>query len=78
MSAGGERIIVNCGASLIKGAEWAQAMRATAAHSTLTVADTLVRAYRHRRLGACELLGTRLVEGPTHVDAKRRESEDGI
>ena len=40
LSAGDERIIVNCGSSYTKGAEWTQAMRATAAHSTVTVADT--------------------------------------
>ena len=40
LSVAEERIIVNCGASLLKGVEWEQAMRATAAHSTVTVADT--------------------------------------
>jgi uncharacterized heparinase superfamily protein len=77
LSAAGERIIVNCGASLLKGPEWVQAMRATAAHSTLAVADT---SSAHIVAGkwSSKLLGPRLVEGPTRVEAKRRESEDGI
>ena len=77
LSAAGERIIVNCGASLLKGPEWAQAMRATAAHSTLSVADT-PSAHIVAGKWSAKLLGTRLIEGPTRVDAKRRESEDGI
>ena len=40
MTTGAERLIVNCGAPLTKGAQWMQATRATAAHSTLTIADT--------------------------------------
>ncbi|HXP32035.1 MAG TPA: heparinase II/III family protein [Stellaceae bacterium] len=40
MSHGRERIIVNCGAYQGASAEWRMATRATAAHSTLIVADT--------------------------------------
>jgi uncharacterized heparinase superfamily protein len=40
MSHGRERLIVNCGAYRGPDAQWRQASRATAAHSTLTVADT--------------------------------------
>jgi uncharacterized heparinase superfamily protein len=77
LSAGNERLIVNCGSSLLKGEEWAQAMRATAAHSTVTVADT---SSAHVIAGKwwLKLLGRRLVDGPTRVEARRRESEDGI
>jgi uncharacterized heparinase superfamily protein len=77
VSAAGERIIVNCGASQLKGPEWAQAMRATAAHSTVTVADT---SSSHIVCGkwTTRLLGTRLVDGPARVEAKRHESEDGV
>ena len=77
LSAAGERIVVNCGASQLKGPQWTQAMRATAAHSTLSVADT---SSAHIVAGkwSAKLLGPRLVDGPTRVDAKRRESEDGI
>lgn len=40
LSIGRQRVIVNCGAMVEGGAAWRNAMRATAAHSTLTVADT--------------------------------------
>jgi uncharacterized heparinase superfamily protein len=76
LSCGEERIIVNCGTSLIKGIEWAQAMRATAAHSTLTVADT---SSAHIVGGwTAGVLGQRLIDGPTRVDHKRQENEAGI
>lgn len=77
LSAGTQRIIVNCGASLLKGPDWAQAMRATAAHSALGVADTSSAHIPSGSLSA-RLLGPRLIDGPRHVEAKRRESEDGI
>ena len=77
LSAGDERIIVNCGSSYTKGTEWTQAMRATAAHSTVTVADT---SSAHIMSGpwAQRLLGPRLVDGPSRVEAKRNENEDGV
>jgi uncharacterized heparinase superfamily protein len=37
-STGRERLIVNCGAAPAAGADWRDALRATAAHSTLTIA----------------------------------------
>lgn len=77
VSAAGERIIVNCGASQVKGPDWAQAMRATAAHSTLTL-DAFSSAHVVAGGWTEKLLGARLIEGPTRVDAKRRESEDGV
>ena len=39
-SHGGERLIVNCGTALDRSGDWHSSMRATAAHSTVTVADT--------------------------------------
>jgi len=77
LSAEEERIIVNCGASLLKGVEWEQAMRATAAHSTVTVADTS-SAHIVGGRWALRLLGARLVEGPVRVESRRSETEDGI
>ena len=77
MSAGGERLIVNCGAPLTKGAEWTQATRATAAHATLTVADTSSSAFVSQRF-ALNLLGPRLTPGPVHVEARREEVADGV
>ncbi len=46
MSYGRDRLIVNCGAYHGPSAEWRNAMRATAAHSTLIVADTNAMAFR--------------------------------
>ncbi len=40
LSVGKQRVIVNCGAMIDGGTAWRSAMRATAAHSTLTVSDT--------------------------------------
>ncbi len=40
MSAGRERLVVNCGAYPDGGHQWREALRATAAHSTVTVNDT--------------------------------------
>lgn len=39
MSVGRERLIVNCGAHLRDEGQWAEALRSTAAHSTLTIDD---------------------------------------
>lgn len=46
MSVGRERLIVNCGAHPSGGHAWRQALAATAAHSTLTVADTNIASVR--------------------------------
>jgi uncharacterized heparinase superfamily protein len=40
MSVGRDRLIVNCGAAPAAEGEWRDALRATAAHSTLVLADT--------------------------------------
>lgn len=77
LSAGPERIIVNCGTSRTKGSEWQGAMRATAAHSTLSIADASSAHVVTADL-PLRLLGPRLLDGPTRVECKRRESEDGI
>ena len=50
MSVGRERLIVNCGATEAPE-EWRIALRATAAHSTLTLADTSSAEVRHEGLG---------------------------
>ncbi|MEQ1753377.1 MAG: heparinase II/III family protein [Micropepsaceae bacterium] len=77
LSSGMDRIIVNCGTSQTKGQEWQDAMRATAAHSTLAVADES-SAHVVSSRWARRLLGARLLDGPTRVECKRRESEDGV
>ncbi len=66
MSHARERIIVNCGAYEGPSAEWRAAMRATAAHSTIIVADTNVAELR-----ADGTIGTH----PTMVP--RRRAEEG-
>ena len=67
-SAGHERLIVNCGTSQNLGGDWQRAMRASAAHSTVTVADTNLA-----ELKADGTIGRR----PTDVMVSRRENEDG-
>ncbi len=75
--AAGERLIVNCGTSRTKGDAWQQAMRATAAHSTLVVSDmssaNIVPPGWARRL-----LGVRLLDGPIDVRCRRRETDQGV
>ncbi|MFN9541832.1 MAG: heparinase II/III family protein, partial [Alphaproteobacteria bacterium] len=75
--AAGERLIVNCGTSRIKGGEWQEAMRATAAHSTLAISDAS-SAHVVPSGWARTLLGPQLVDGPTDVRCRRRETEEGI
>jgi uncharacterized heparinase superfamily protein len=63
-SSGKERLIVNCGAAPAAGPEWREALRATAAHSTLTIADVSSSELREGGLG----------RRPLAVNAVRRES----
>jgi uncharacterized heparinase superfamily protein len=64
LSVGRERLIVNCGAAPGAGAEWQDAARATAAHSTLVVADT----------NSSELKPIGLGRQPEHVEVQRQEA----
>ncbi len=64
LSVGRDRLIVNCGASIAAGAQWRDALRATAAHSTLVVADT----------SSSELLPEGLGRHPDHVGMQRQEA----
>ena len=77
MSVGRCRLVVNCGATRILGADWHAASRATAAHSTLVANDTSSARFTQGALSRI-LLGSRLMEGPGHVESRRNESEDGI
>lgn len=70
MSVGKERMIVNCGGGPGLGVSWRQALRATAAHSTLTLADT----------NSTEILeapgrGSEIGKHPIHVTRNRAEAE---
>jgi len=51
MSVGRDRLIVNCGAAPAAEGEWRDALRATAAHSTLVLADTNSSELRAEGLG---------------------------
>ena len=64
---GRERLIVNCGAVTGMGAsaDWRTACAATAAHSTLTVADT----------NACQVLSGGGVAGAVRVTSQRYEQD---
>jgi uncharacterized heparinase superfamily protein len=66
MSVGRERLIVNCGAQSLGGAaEWAGALRSTAAHSTVTLGDT--NSSELYAAGGC---------GPRRADVTCRRDED--
>jgi uncharacterized heparinase superfamily protein len=64
LSIGRDRLIVNCGAAPGAGLEWRDATRATAAHSTLVIADT----------SSSELKPEGLGRRPEHVDVQRQEA----
>ena len=77
LSAGAHRIIVNCGAaSMASHRRWDSALRATAAHSTVTVADTS-SATVLRQGWVEKLVGRRLVHGPENIETRRIETEKG-
>ena len=64
LSIGRERLIVNCGAAPGAGPEWREACRATAAHSTLVIAETSSAELRPEGLG----------RRPEHVEVSRQEA----
>ncbi len=64
LSIGRHRLIVNCGAAPVSGGAWTDAARATAAHSTLVIADT----------SSSELRPVGLGRRPEHVIAQRQEA----
>lgn len=70
-------LIVNCGWSEDQPASWREAVRATAAHSALTLEETssarLIRPGWKR-----DLLGPRFETGPDPVRARRNEEDVGI
>ncbi len=73
----GGRLVVNCGWSGDQPASWREAVRATAAHSALTLEETssarLIRPGWKRAL-----LGARFETGPDPVRARRNEEDVGI
>ena len=76
LSVGAQRLIVNCGAALGDD-EWGTALRATPAHSTLTLGD--VSSAHLLPAGSLRgLLGARLLPGPMRVETRRGESDQGL
>jgi len=77
LSTGTHRIVVNCGAAKdARQSKWDNALRVTAAHSTLTLADTTQSAIITTGW-ARELLGPRLNGGVSEVETSRIETSQG-
>jgi len=75
-SAQGQRLIVNCGWSPDQPAAWREPVRSTAAHSTLTVAETSSSRLVPPGPGRA-IAGPRLKLGSSSLSAKAREEEVG-
>lgn len=65
LSVGRDRLIVNCGSAPAALSEWRDALRATAAHSTLVIADTSSSEVKSEGFGA---------RRPEKVEAQRQEA----
>jgi uncharacterized heparinase superfamily protein len=76
LSSGTGRLVVNCGAGGNNHAGWDTALRATAAHSTLILADISSAQLLPPGL-ARDLIGPRLTGGPTQVPSRRSETAQG-
>ena len=76
LSSGNNRIVVNCGTGGLTNPSWNWALRATAAHSTLTLSDTSSAQILTAGV-ARSLLGPRLVGGPQEVSSRRTETAQG-
>ncbi len=72
MSCGKNRFIVNSGFPRNAAPEYQRASRSTAAHSTVTIADT-----SSCRLSRSRLLGPIMVAGVTQVDSRRETDANG-
>jgi uncharacterized heparinase superfamily protein len=75
-SAGAQRIIVNCGAPPPWQAQWGSALRGTAAHSTVTLADRSMATVLSGWMAS--VLGPRLIGGPAEIKTNRRETPQGF
>jgi len=76
LSSGADRLVVNCGAGGEDHAGWDAALRATAAHSTLTLADTSSASILPPG-PARDFLGPRLSGGPAGPTSRRSETAQG-
>ncbi len=68
VSLGDHPVIVNCGGAPASEPDWRQALRTTAAHSTLVVDDT----------NSCQMRPTGIGRRPGDVQCDRSDTEDGI
>lgn len=75
-SHGAHRVVVNCGAAGARNPRWDTALRATAAHSTVTLNDTSYAGVIGDGF-ARDLIGPRLVGEPFAVETSRRETPQG-
>ncbi len=75
-SSGDSRLVVNCGAGGKAHRNWNAALRATAAHSTVTVGDVSSAVLLPSGL-ARDLLGPRLTAGPKEALSRRLETTQG-
>ena len=71
-SSGAQRLVVNCGSS----PRWDGALRSTAAHSTVTVADTSMGQILRWEF-ARRLIGPRMLGGPRQVSSERLDAAQG-
>lgn len=76
VSAGRERLIVNCGPGASFGADWALAARRTAAHSAVEAADASSAHFVERGLAA-RTFGPQLEDGPAHVAVRQAQDATG-
>lgn len=77
MSVGKHRMITNCGSISWRGADWEQAVRATSAHSTLSINGASSAEFQEGGM-AGHFFGPRLTNGPETVDVSRHEKEGGL
>jgi len=71
------RVVVNCGAADSSLSAWEDALCATAAHSTLALADTSSGAILPPGW-LRNLVGRRFVQGPAHVASTRDDAPEGL
>lgn len=76
LSSANQRIVVNCGSAGFAHPGWELALRATAAHSTLSVADASMASIIPAGIGR-DLLGSRLLGGPSEINTRRVETAQG-
>jgi uncharacterized heparinase superfamily protein len=77
MSAGGQRLVVNCGAAANEDDEWCGALRATAAHSTVILANRSSAAVLPPGI-LRRALGPGLIAEQGAVLTRRNESAQGL